>query len=196
MHLELAQFIIISLLSKVSICMNNVSMNLEDFLHHYEKNLTTPLDTEKPHPKTPQLSHLAQQDLGNALKILHKIDYESIENIQDNISSIEDLSAAIQACFAQGGKVILAGCGSSGRLAAIMESLYHKHAYKDTNAPIYTLIAGGSSALIHPQESAEDQLHGALETLKKQYQKLEICVLNFFTKTEFVVLSSISLDMV
>ena len=151
-------------------------MNLEDFLHHYEKNLTTPLDTEKPHPKTPQLSHLAQQDLGNALKILHKIDYESIENIQDNISSIEDLSAAIQACFAQGGKVILAGCGSSGRLAAIMESLYHKHAYKDTNAPIYTLIAGGSSALIHPQESAEDQLHGALETLKKQYQKQDLVI--------------------
>ena len=68
--------------------MNHVSMNLEDFLHHYEKNIATPLDTEKPHPKTSQLSYLAQQDLGNALKILHKIDYESIENIQDNISNI------------------------------------------------------------------------------------------------------------
>ncbi len=112
------------------------------------------LVTESPHKDTTRLSQLAQSEPSSALKMLHQVDILALESLKSKVSEIFQLSVEIQKVLERGDKVFLAGCGATGRLSLVLEtlSLQMDH-YK---GQIISFMAGGDFALIRSVESFED----------------------------------------
>ncbi|MEQ1664300.1 MAG: SIS domain-containing protein [Bdellovibrionales bacterium] len=115
------------------------------------------LETEKPHPKTMRLSDLAVSNLTLAISVLADVDYDALEKLKSHADEILTLKKAIQKTFTGGGRVFLCGCGATGRLSLLLESLY-RESCKDAKFDdrVVAFMAGGDVALVHSLEGFED----------------------------------------
>ena len=115
------------------------------------------LDTEKPHPKTTELSSLVQTDLLKAIAILKEVDIEALDIVRQQHSEIKRMKTDIEETFRNGHKVYLVGCGATGRLSLVLEVLWRKErAGKEFKDSVVSLMAGGDTALIRSIEGFED----------------------------------------
>jgi len=129
----------------------------EEFLSVSSQFRLGELPTEQPHPLTSNLSALAQEDPGSAVKILHAIDYAAIECLRANIHKVLELAARIGSTFRSGHSVYLCGCGSTGRLSIACETqarALHKRDGIDNR--VIGFMAGGDAALVRSIENFED----------------------------------------
>lgn len=117
--------------------------------------MKTLLTTETPHPLTLNLSFLAKGDLGAAYQLLIGIDRALIGQLKDEKKSLCPLKQACEETLKKGGRVILVGCGASGRIAAQIEHDWRSVHPKRQEA-IQAVLAGGEVALIESVEGAED----------------------------------------
>ena len=113
--------------------------------------------TEQQHPKTMELSTLAQDNLPQALEILKEIDLETLAVLQSKSEGLHRLADAVRDCFERQGRVFLCGCGATGRLSLTLETLWRDlHPEPELHDRVISFMAGGDIALIKAIEEFED----------------------------------------
>jgi N-acetylmuramic acid 6-phosphate etherase len=113
------------------------------------------LVTESFHPKTSHLSQLVKNDLPAALKLLSEVDHEAIGKLYHKHDHLWELACEIQATLEAGHKIFMCGCGATGRLSLVLETLFRQK-FSPTNQ-VVSFMAGGDFALIKSVESFEDR---------------------------------------
>ena len=81
------------------------------------------LVTEQPHPLTTNLSSLAQCDLSQAIAILHRVDAKALDCLEAIGAKIPILARRIAKTLGAGHSIFLCGCGATGRLSIVCETL-------------------------------------------------------------------------
>jgi N-acetylmuramic acid 6-phosphate etherase len=115
------------------------------------------LDTEKPHPKTTELSYLVRSDLSKAIAILKEVDIEALEIVKQRHREIVRMKSDIEKAFLNNHRIYLVGCGATGRLSLVLEVLWRKERVgRRFENSVISLMAGGDTALIRSIEGFED----------------------------------------
>lgn len=113
------------------------------------------LVTESFHPKTVNLSQLVSSNVKDALKLLQEVDADALKLLENKNQDLWLLSHDIQNTISSGHKVFMCGCGATGRLSLVLETLFRQK-YPNSNQ-VYSFMAGGDFALIKSVESFEDK---------------------------------------
>src|ERR1039457_4314231 len=84
------------------------------------------LVTESSHPVTANLSDVAEKDIAAALKLLFEVDADVLRKYREFVES--GRAVKIKATFVQaleeGGRIFFTGCGSTGRLSILLDSIF------------------------------------------------------------------------
>ena len=116
------------------------------------------LPTEQSHPWTQHLSQRVQSDLPGALEVLQRVDKRALGVLLAEQRRIADLAGAISATLRSGGRIFLAGCGATGRLALTLEALCRGGWIAEpSRGSVVGFMAGGDAALIRSLEGFEDR---------------------------------------
>ncbi len=113
------------------------------------------LQTEGFHPKTSNLSDLVKRDVGEALRVLQEVDADALALMEDRAPLLWELAKEIRDTLSAGNKVFMCGCGATGRLSLVLETLFRQK-FGPTDQVI-SFMAGGDYALIKSVESFEDR---------------------------------------
>ncbi len=121
------------------------------------------LVTEASHPATANLSEVARQDIPAALKLLFDVDGDVIGKYGGFVESgrAEEIKEALVRSLKSGGRIFFAGCGATGRLSLLLDSVWRdfcqqEPALKDFEDRTFSVMAGGDYALIKSVEGFED----------------------------------------
>src|SRR4051812_50151112 len=84
------------------------------------------LVTESSHPVTANLSDVAKQDIAKALDLLFQVDNDVIAKYREFAESgrAEQIKDTVLRALKNGGKVFFTGCGSTGRLSILLDSVW------------------------------------------------------------------------
>lgn len=136
------------------------------------------LPTEQPHPLTMDLSRLTDEDLPEALRVLHRVDKLALDKLLACRTEIERLAIAVGDTFQAGRNVYIAGCGATGRLALTLETLCREGLLPESlSEHVVGFMAGGDSALIRSLEGFEDfPEYGARQLLELGYQAGDLMI--------------------
>lgn len=114
------------------------------------------LMTESFHPKTTTLSEIVKKDVAAALRLLQEVDSDALSIMKSKQEAVWELAREIQQTLKQGHKVFMCGCGATGRLSLVLETLFRQiHGSTDR---VVSFMAGGDYALIKSVESFEDRI--------------------------------------
>lgn len=123
------------------------------------------LVTESFHPDTETLSQTVKSDVQKAFKILSDVDKKAIHIMKSKEDLLWELAQNIQSTLKAGKKIFMCGCGATGRLSLVLETLYRQE-YGQTNQ-VFSFMAGGDFALIKSVESFEDRTdYGAKQLME------------------------------
>ena len=123
------------------------------------------LETEKPHPKTRELSEWAKNDVPRAIATLAEIDCDALSVVGSRVDEILALRREIEQTWLNGGRVFLCGCGATGRLSLALECLHRERVTREGSSSgidesvdelVVAFMAGGDVALVHSIEGFED----------------------------------------
>src|ERR1041385_1335879 len=141
------------------------------------------LVTESSPPVTANLSEVAKQDIAQALDLLFQVDNDVIAKYREFAKSgrAEQIKETIVCALKNGGKIFFTGCGSTGRLSILLDSVwrdYWQRRRRGDESPIsktsepphvgsyeqnedyedrtVSVMAGGDFALIKSVEGFED----------------------------------------
>jgi N-acetylmuramic acid 6-phosphate etherase len=129
-----------------------------------------PLLTEAAHPRSSELSRVAQRDAADGLAVLFDVDRDVVEAYDrwSHGSQPESLRDAVLAALQDGGRVFFTGCGATGRLsiqlASAWRAFWQARRAAGRLAPppdaweksALSVMAGGDYALIKSVEGFED----------------------------------------
>jgi N-acetylmuramic acid 6-phosphate etherase len=121
------------------------------------------LDTEQRNPSTQEI------DLADSLEIAQLINQEDKRVADDVEKKLPDIARAIdltKQAFENGGRLIYAGAGTSGRLG-ILDAAECPPTFGSDPSQVVGLIAGGKEAVFEAQEGAEDYEQNGRDALKK-----------------------------
>jgi len=113
------------------------------------------LVTESFHPKTTHLSQLVKKDVSEAMKLLQEVDRDALGMMVEKSDLLWELALEIKDTLSKGHKIFMCGCGATGRLSLVLETLYRQK-FVNTNQ-VFSFMAGGDFALIKSVESFEDK---------------------------------------
>lgn len=113
------------------------------------------LITESFHPKTTHLSSLVKSDVAKAHRLLQEVDRDALEVMKSKTGELWELAEQIKDTLTNGNKIFMCGCGATGRLSLVLETLYRQK-FGQTNQ-VVSFMAGGDYALIKSVESFEDK---------------------------------------
>jgi N-acetylmuramic acid 6-phosphate etherase len=127
------------------------------------------LVTESSHPVTANLSEVAKQDIAAALKLLFDADDDVIRKFHRFVKSgrAGQIKDTILSSLKTGGRIFFTGCGSTGRLSILLDSVWRNfwqqyargfvfEPAKDFENRTFSVMAGGDYALIKSVEGFED----------------------------------------
>lgn len=137
--------------------MKSPSAKAEEFLKISSQFMLGELVTETPHPDTIKLSEQAQDDLPGALEVLKDVDLSMLKILREKLPQVEAMSKEIHDTLRTGGRVFLSGCGSTGRLALAVETIWRSSVEDEAlRERVVGFMAGGDLALIKAVEEFED----------------------------------------
>ena len=126
------------------------------------------LVTESSHPVTANLSEVAKQDIAAALKLLFDVDKDVVKTFREFVASgrANEIKAAVLRSLKNGGRIFFTGCGSTGRLSILLDSIWRDFWQQlqvgglfpvaDFESRSFSVMAGGDFALIKSVEGFED----------------------------------------
>jgi N-acetylmuramic acid 6-phosphate etherase len=120
------------------------------------------LVTESSHPVTANLSDVAAQDIAAGLKLLFDADDDVIRKFREFVESgrAEKITATVLDSLKNGGRIFFTGCGSTGRLSILLDSVWRGFwqtlKNKNWQDRTFSVMAGGDFALIKSVEGFED----------------------------------------
>jgi len=126
-----------------------------DFLRVADLFRLGDLPTERPHPKTRDLSRWARSELPRAVTVLKAVDLDALTALRERAPGIDRLAQSVRSTLAAGRRVFLCGCGATGRLSLSLEFLWRRR-HGDTDQ-VRSFMAGGDVALVHSLEGFEDE---------------------------------------
>jgi N-acetylmuramic acid 6-phosphate etherase len=143
----------------------------ENFLNNEKEFHLGVLPTEQSNPKTRNLDKKFATDPAEGVKMLLSVDRDVQKMAQKRLKSDEFykmIDAGSEAVL-KGKKIVFSGCGSTGRLSILLESMWrrffrdlsrhHPELYgkvKKYENCVYSIMTGGDYALIRSVESFED----------------------------------------
>ncbi len=134
----------------------------EEFLQISGQFKLGALVTESSHPVTANLSEVAKQDTGAALKLLFDVDDDVVKTFREFVASgrAGKIAATVLATVKNGGQIFFTGCGSTGRLSILLDSVWRdfwqQRKHPDFENRTFSVMAGGDYALIKSVEGFED----------------------------------------
>jgi len=129
------------------------------------------LPTERPHPKTRNLSEATARDTAEGVAMLLSVDHDLGPRAREVFATkqFSQLVSAIRDTAFTGGTVAFSGCGATGRLAIILEKMWRSYwnavaesdprdsaRWRSTGEASYSIMTGGDRALIRSVENFED----------------------------------------
>jgi N-acetylmuramic acid 6-phosphate etherase len=120
------------------------------------------LVTESSHPVTANLSEVAKTDIAAALGLLFRADGDVVNKFREFAASgrAEKIATTVLEAIRNGGKIFFTGCGSTGRLSILLDSIWRDFWQKqkkiDWENRTFSVMAGGDYALIKSVEGFED----------------------------------------
>lgn len=121
------------------------------------------LDTEQRNPSTREI------DLADSLEIARLINAEDQKiaaEVEKKLPQIAKAIDAVKEAFEQGGRLIYAGAGTSGRLG-ILDASECPPTFGSDPSQVIGLIAGGKEAVFEAQEGAEDYEENGRQALRE-----------------------------
>ena len=165
--------------------------NADAFLKETQFHLGD-LITEQPHEVTKKFSSVIQKNTADGIKLLLKVDEDITEKAKDVFSSTEytKLKYSIKEVIKSGNSIYFSGCGSTGRLAIMLESLWRrfwnsaaeknpsqKDLYKKRAEKSCSIMTGGDRALIKSVENFEDYIpFGRQQTIDNKVSKNDLFI--------------------
>ncbi|HEV2454014.1 MAG TPA: hypothetical protein VGY98_07120 [Verrucomicrobiae bacterium] len=141
----------------------------DDFLKISGQFKLGALVTESSHPVTADLSNVANGGIAAALKLLFEADGDVVRKFREFVGSghAEGICEAVLRSLKNGGRVFFTGCGSTGRLSILLDSVWRDFWRRQTPASpgaapadvedrTFSVMAGGDFALIKSVEGFED----------------------------------------
>lgn len=119
------------------------------------------LPTEQSNPLTRGLDREFARSTADGVRNLQRVDREVLKMAKQVVASPEfaALCAAVEETVRGGHRVIFSGCGATGRLSILLESMWKK-ACRTHGAPyadrVESIMTGGDYALVKSVESFED----------------------------------------
>ncbi|HEY5040621.1 MAG TPA: hypothetical protein VIK53_01310 [Verrucomicrobiae bacterium] len=134
----------------------------EEFLKISSQFKLGALVTESAHPVTADLSDVAKNDIAAALDRLFQADEDVVKKYREFAQSgrAEQIAATVLVAVKNGGRIYFTGCGSTGRLSILLDSIWRdfwrKHRSTEFEDRTFSVMAGGDFALIKSVEGFED----------------------------------------
>jgi N-acetylmuramic acid 6-phosphate etherase len=137
----------------------------EDFLKIAGQFKLGSLVTEQSHPVTANLSGTARKDIAAALDLLFQCDEDVLKKFREFVASgrAEKIASEVLRAVKTGGKIFFTGCGSTGRLSILLDSMWRDFWQQhfqgkdsDFEHRTFSVMAGGDYALIKSVEGFED----------------------------------------
>lgn len=119
--------------------------------------------TEAPHPDGLDLERLP---VGRLVARLHAGDREAVRAVSRALPSLARLAEAAAAAIGGGGRLLYAGAGTSGRLAAL-DAAECPPTFGVAPSRVRALVAGGARALSRAVEGAEDDREAARRAVRR-----------------------------
>jgi N-acetylmuramic acid 6-phosphate etherase len=143
---------------------NPITWNYESFIKVKDQFDLGELVTEQRHAKSSDLADWASKDITRALEAFREIDLAVITKLSslDN-KNLEQLRKDCHDTWQQGGRVFVSGCGSTGRMAFVLEKMANA---KGANRVI-AVMAGGDIALVHSIAGFEDSTEFGARQLRE-----------------------------
>ncbi len=134
------------------------------------------IDAEQSNPKTRTLSQTISVNVKDGVRMLQSVDADLLELYKNTLYSdkFDKFLNSIKNVLEGNGKIVLSGCGSSGRLCMSVEKGFRRAVKKlglnNMEDKVVTLMTGGDYALIRAVENFED-----FEVLaRKQVDELKV----------------------
>ncbi|MCF7790777.1 MAG: methyltransferase domain-containing protein [Victivallales bacterium] len=142
-----------------------ITDRIKVFQQQKKKFRNNPLQTEQPNPDTINLSVLAKKKLPEAVNLLKNVDIKAVRRMLEYVSGLEKLKADIEQVLESGNKIIISGCGASGRLAVALEFLWN-YCFPEKKGMVTGFLGGGDNAMIKSIEGFEDFKEYGVKQLK------------------------------
>jgi N-acetylmuramic acid 6-phosphate etherase len=158
-------------MNKKNTVQNRAQREAENFLKNEKQFHLGILPTEQSNPKTRGLDKKFEADPAEGLRALLSVDADIVGMAEKIFHSwqYEKMINDVETAVRKGNKVVFSGCGSTGRLSILLESVwrrffinlhrsapelyYRTRKYEDS---VYSIMTGGDYALIRSVESFED----------------------------------------
>ncbi len=115
------------------------------------------LPTEAPHPASSELAELAQHDLPRAIQLFKDIEQSALEVVLTQLDAAHELTTTLRRVLQDGHRVFLCGCGATGRLALVLESVWREQSLPGKRDDVVAFTAGGDFALVRSLGIFEDR---------------------------------------
>jgi N-acetylmuramic acid 6-phosphate etherase len=119
--------------------------------------------TERASDAATDLPALSTRDL---LELINGQDASVATAVRREVPAVERAVDAVVERLRQGGRLILLGAGTSGRLA-VMEAAEARPTFGMPATTVIGLMAGGPSAMTGSREGAEDDVEAAIEDIRR-----------------------------
>lgn len=144
-----------------------MSQNLQEFLALKDQFRLGALVTEAVHPKTVGLAEFAKDNLPHALDIYLEVERSGFEMAASHSAQVSQMASAIRDTLVDGGRIFLCGCGATGRLSILCESMWREtfpaHPWTER---VVSFMAGGDYAFVRSIENFEDHPEYGMRQLR------------------------------
>src|ERR1700756_2748842 len=121
------------------------------------------METER---ASPRYSDIDLWEPGDVLDALIEGQMAAVAAVRPALGAIEAAAAAIETRLRQGGRLIYAGAGTSGRLA-VQDGAELIPTFNWPREQLLLLMAGGTEALLRSAEGAEDEVEDATRLVEE-----------------------------
>jgi N-acetylmuramic acid 6-phosphate etherase len=121
------------------------------------------MDTER---LSPRYSGIDTWDPSDVLDAMIDGQFAAVAAVRAARGAIERAALAVEAQLRDGGRLVYAGAGTSGRLA-VQDGAELMPTFSWPNDRLLLFIAGGDAALLRAKEGAEDELSNAVDLVRR-----------------------------
>lgn len=156
---------------------DRIRQRTQDFLKTGSHFRLGELVTESANLNTQDLSQLAQTDLPRAIEVFKNVEFDALEILKKKEDTARELIEAFEKCFARGRRIFLCGCGATGRLSLVLESVWRQAPRAGFEDSVVAFTAGGDYALVRSLGVFEDRPDlGAKHLLDLGFQNGDILI--------------------